>query len=102
MTDVQIAKDRLIDDTRAVIEDAEALLRATKDQTGEKIEALRDRIQDNLDVARVSLARMGESVVENAEVAGRTANAYVYAYPWQAVGIAAGFGLIVGLLASRR
>jgi len=68
MTDVKIARDKLIGDTRAVIDDAQVLLRAAGEQ----------------------------------ENAGRTANAWAYAYPWRAVGIAAGFGLLVGFVVGRR
>jgi ElaB/YqjD/DUF883 family membrane-anchored ribosome-binding protein len=34
--------------------------------------------------------------------AGRAADAYVQDNPWRAVGIAAGVGLVVGMLISRR
>jgi ElaB/YqjD/DUF883 family membrane-anchored ribosome-binding protein len=102
MNDVQTARDKLIGDTRAVIADAEVLLRAAREQAGDRLDALRDRMEDNFDVARVSLARASEGPMEEAANAGRTANAFVYAYPWQAVGIAAGCGLLVGLLVSRR
>jgi ElaB/YqjD/DUF883 family membrane-anchored ribosome-binding protein len=37
------AKDRLVDDFRRVIHDAEALLKATANQTGDNIQAIRGR-----------------------------------------------------------
>jgi ElaB/YqjD/DUF883 family membrane-anchored ribosome-binding protein len=34
--------------------------------------------------------------------AARAADAYVHDNPWKAVGVAAGFGLLIGLLGGRR
>jgi ElaB/YqjD/DUF883 family membrane-anchored ribosome-binding protein len=41
-------------------------------------------------------------VRDRAEEAVATAEAYVQQNPWQSVGIAAGVGFLLGLLASRR
>jgi hypothetical protein len=43
-----ITKDKLIADMKQIVADADALLQATTDQTGEKIAGLRTRLQDNL------------------------------------------------------
>jgi len=49
-------KDKLVADLKVVVNDAEELLAATAQQTGEKIAALRERMQDNLRDARLRLA----------------------------------------------
>ena len=45
-------KDKLVADLKVVVADAEELLAATAHQTGEKVAALRERMQDNLRTAR--------------------------------------------------
>jgi ElaB/YqjD/DUF883 family membrane-anchored ribosome-binding protein len=97
-----VNKDKLIADLKLVIADADELLRATAGQTGEKLTALREKIQDNLAKAKDNLADMQADVIEKAKAAGRATDEYVHDHPWKSVGIAAGVGLIVGLLISRR
>ena len=73
----------LMAELRAVAREAEALLQATADQTGAKVEELRERAKDALEAAR----SIDDQVRKN---------------PWAAVGIAAGVGLVIGLLLSRK
>src|ERR687891_2250017 len=93
-------RDKLVQDMRTVIADAEDLLRATANQAGEKIAAARERIQDSLHQAKVKLAEAEALVTEHAKQAARYTDEYVHDNPWRAVGIAAGIGLLLGLLIS--
>ena len=43
-----------------------------------------------------------QEVLTRAKEAARDADGYVREHPWQAVGIAAGVGLLLGILISRR
>jgi ElaB/YqjD/DUF883 family membrane-anchored ribosome-binding protein len=97
-----VNKDRLIADLKVVVADAEELLRATATQAGGKVAELRTKIEDNLAHARASLAEAQGLVVDKAKQAGRAADDYVHDNPWRAVGIAAGIGVVVGLLIGRR
>jgi ElaB/YqjD/DUF883 family membrane-anchored ribosome-binding protein len=92
----------LMDDLRKVVYDTEALLRATEGQIGEKADEARRRVQAALDAARTRLKAMQGSAVEMGEEAVEATETYVRENPWQAVGIAAGVGLLLGLLLSRR
>ena len=83
--------NKLMDDLRAVIADAEELLRATADQAGPRVQEARERAEESLRNAR---ERLGG--------AGRQLDAQVREHPWAAVGIAAGLGLIAGILLSRK
>ena len=82
---------RLMDELRAVIADAEELLRATADQAGPKVQEVRARAEESLRAAR-----------EHLKGAGTELDSQVRAHPWAAVGIAAGIGLIAGILLSRK
>lgn len=94
--------DRLLRDLQAVIEDAEALLQATAAQTGERVEGIRARAHASLKQARSRLVEAEDQALEQVRAAAATTDEYVHENPWQAVGVAAGVGLLLGLLLSRR
>ena len=96
------SQEKLVTDIRAVIADAEDILKVTADQTGEKIANLRARIQDRLLDARIRLSNAEEVLVEKTRAAARAADDYVHDNPWQAVGIGAGVGFLVGFILGRR
>jgi ElaB/YqjD/DUF883 family membrane-anchored ribosome-binding protein len=103
MNDVtQVNKDKLIADFRVVIADAEEILRATAGQAGEKMADLREKAQARLADAKFRLAEAEALLVDKAKAAGRAADDYVHDHPWKAVGVAAGVGLLLGLLIGRR
>lgn len=95
-------KDRLMADLKVVIADAEELMKLTAGQVGEKAGEVRQRMQVRMDKAKVDLARMQEAAVVRAKDAGRAADDYVHENPWTAMGVAAGVGLLLGMLISRR
>ena len=97
----EVSKEKLMQDLRVVVSDAEELLRATASQAGDKVSAARERIQDSLAAAKERLAEAQEQVVAKTKQAARVTDEYVHENPWKAVGIAAGAGLIVGMLISR-
>jgi ElaB/YqjD/DUF883 family membrane-anchored ribosome-binding protein len=99
-TDVN--KDKLVADLKVVVADAEELLRATASQAGEKVVAARERIQASLATAKVKLGEAERAAVAKAKEAARATDEYVHDNPWQAVGIAAGIGVLLGLLIGRR
>lgn len=102
MAELAESKDKLVADLKLVVADAEELLAATASLTGEKVTAMRARMQDNLRAARLKLAEAEEAVlVKTKEVAKATDN-YVHEHPWKSIGVAAGVGLLVGLLIGRR
>lgn len=96
------SQEKLVTDIRAVIADAEDILKATADQTGEKIASLRVRIQDRLLGARIRLDAAEAALIDKTRAAARAADDYVHESPWQAVGIGAGVGFLLGLLLGRR
>jgi ElaB/YqjD/DUF883 family membrane-anchored ribosome-binding protein len=97
-----VTTDRLFADLKTVVEDAEELLRATAGQTGEKIAAARERAEDSLYAARERLGEMQKELIDQTRELAESADSYVRKNPWQAVGIAAAAGLVVGLLITRR
>lgn len=95
-------RDKLMADLKLVVADAEALLQATTGQAGVEVAELRERVKDTLKAARHSLADAQEAVVERAKATAKATDEYVHDHPWKAVGIAAGIGLLVGVIIGRR
>jgi ElaB/YqjD/DUF883 family membrane-anchored ribosome-binding protein len=96
------AQQRLVSDIKSVIADAEDMLHATADQAGEKVASLRARIQERLHDAKRRLAEAEAVLVAKTRAAARATDTYVHESPWTAIGIAAGVGLLVGLIIGRR
>ncbi|HOE43710.1 MAG TPA: DUF883 family protein [Rhodoferax sp.] len=99
---IQLSKDKLAQDLHQGIADAEELLRLTADQVGESATELRGRMRDRLSRAKAELAHLQEVTVAKAKAAGHATDEFVHENPWKSIGIAAGLGLVVGLLISRR
>ena len=89
-TSIAVSKEKLMDDLRLVMADAEGLLRATANQAGEGAAVARARIQENLQGVQERLAAAETEVIERTQQAVKDAEDYVHENPWQAVGIAAG------------
>ncbi len=103
MNDVSTAhKDKLMSDLRVVIADAEELLRMTADQAGESAADIRSRMQSRMNQAKIDLIELQETAVARAKAAGLATDEFVHENPWKSIGIAAGIGLVVGLLIGRR
>lgn len=97
-----ITKEQLISDFKVVIADAEALLKATASQGGEAFASLRAKTEKSLAVAKEKMADAQDALIAKSKAAAKVTDEYVHDKPWQAVGIAAGIGLVIGLLIGRR
>lgn len=93
---------QLLADFRVLVADAEALINATADQSSEGIAQIRAQVQDSLAQAKTNLTDVQDELTAKAKAVAADADAYVHEKPWQSIGIAAGFGLLIGLLISRR
>ncbi|MGB8295237.1 MAG: DUF883 family protein [Polyangia bacterium] len=100
-TDI-VTRDKLLADLKLVVADAEELLKLTAGQAGEKVAAVRDRVQRGLDQAKAKLVDLEDRAMEQTKAAARATDVYVHENPWRAVGIAAGAGILFGMLISRR
>ena len=92
------SKEKLAGDLRNLVADAEELLKATASQAGEKIGVARQKIEQSLIEGKKALADAEKTLVKKSKEAADVADDYVRENPWSAVGIAAGVGLILGLL----
>jgi len=99
---LQPSKDKVVDDLKSLISDAEELLKLTADQQGSKLDDLRARIGSRMAVARDRLADAEAAIVDSGKKAARVTDDYVHENPWQSLGVAADVAFLLGLLVSRR
>jgi ElaB/YqjD/DUF883 family membrane-anchored ribosome-binding protein len=98
----QLAQEILKADFQTLVADTEKLLEHTASLAGEQAEELRGQINESLVRARETLKLTEQSLRARGEAAVLATEDYVQTNPWQSVGIAAGVGFLVGLLATRR
>jgi len=99
---LQQSKEKLINDLNQGIADSEEMLNLTAKEVGPTAVALRERMRERMNKAKVELSRLQQVTVEKAKAAGHATDEFVHENPWKSIGIAAGLGLVVGLLISRR
>ena len=102
MSDSTQARTRLMTDFQSVMADIDSLISATATKTEGEATVLRDRIRDKLDTAKEHIVDVQREAVEHARKAAAIADDYVQDHPWQAVGVAAAVGVMVGVLIGRR
>ena len=94
-------RDKLVGNLKSVMQDAEALLRGTGQQMGSGYDAARVQLETAWDSARGNFGAIEEQVMAGSQEAIDAADRYVQSNPWQAVGIGAAAGLLIGLLIGR-
>jgi ElaB/YqjD/DUF883 family membrane-anchored ribosome-binding protein len=97
-SNVQAAKQQLVDDFSKVVADAEGLLKAVRDVPGEKAEAMRASVEARLGAAKERLRSIQDSAVQKTRETARVADEYVHENPWPLIGAAALVGFVVGYL----
>ncbi len=94
--------DQLIGEFKSLMADAEALIKATEDHPSETINAIRTKALETMTGAKESLSNLEGALTEKAKVVAEGADDFVHRNPWEAVGVAAGLGLLIGLFIRRR
>ena len=98
----EVTSEQLITDFKVVVADAEALLKATANQGGEKLAQVRAKAEESLRVVKARMAEAQEALIVKTKEAAKATDVYVHENPWQAIGVAAGLGLLIGWLMGRR
>jgi ElaB/YqjD/DUF883 family membrane-anchored ribosome-binding protein len=102
-------KDRVSDiksaasgEIKSLIADVEDLVAKIADLNDADITRVRGKVQRAIDSAKESIAENAETLRRRAQNAASSADDFVRESPWQAVGIAALVGVLIGLAATRR
>jgi ElaB/YqjD/DUF883 family membrane-anchored ribosome-binding protein len=89
-------------DFQNVVDDAHELLKTVQTEGEGKIDQVRTKFQESLEVAKSKVGEVGTQVTQSAKQYARTTDEYVHAHPWQAVGVGALAGAVLAFLIARR
>ncbi len=96
------SRDALVKDFTEVLTEADSLLKQATKESGEKATDLRAQVETKLRTAKLKLQDMQDDAMDRAKATARATDEYVRDNPWQALGVAAALGVLVGLLIGRR
>jgi ElaB/YqjD/DUF883 family membrane-anchored ribosome-binding protein len=87
---------------KSLIADVEDLIAKIADLNDADVTKVRNKVQRAIATAKESIAESAESLREQAQRVAGSADDFVHDSPWQAVGIAAMIGVLIGLVVTRR
>jgi ElaB/YqjD/DUF883 family membrane-anchored ribosome-binding protein len=96
------SRSKLVDEFSAVVSEAEDMLKRAANETGDKAKDLRSQVEAKLLTAKLRLQELQGQAVDRAKETARATDDFVHDHPWQAIGVAAAVGVVVGLLMNRR
>jgi ElaB/YqjD/DUF883 family membrane-anchored ribosome-binding protein len=85
-----------------LIADVEDLMARISDLKDADVVRVRAKVMDAVDATKRSLAEGADTLRQQAQNVASTADDFVRDNPWQAIGVAALVGAVVGILATRR
>jgi len=97
MTTRQTSK-RLVGDLKVAMRDAEELVKATGGEVGERIGAVRNRLEEAVDATKTTYKELEDRTLATAKATDRC----IREHPYQTIGVAFGLGLLIGALAGRK
>jgi ElaB/YqjD/DUF883 family membrane-anchored ribosome-binding protein len=89
-------------EVKNLVKDAQALLNAAAALTGKKADELRERGMQLLDVAQGKAGKYQDQALVKGKELAQTADVYVKDNPWRTVAVAAGVGLLLGVVLGRK
>jgi len=96
--DDRVTRQKLMQDLKVVVHDAEELMKATASDLGEKARDARVKLAATLESAKASCKKLEEKTIATAKAADRV----IRDHPYQTIGIAFGVGLLIGVLVNRK
>ena len=96
------ARERLAHSLQQMVDEADHLLKNAQRTGSEQFNAARDKFEVQLRHAKEELRRLEDAAVYNAKRAARATDHAVHEHPYAAMSVAAGVGLLIGMLITRR
>jgi ElaB/YqjD/DUF883 family membrane-anchored ribosome-binding protein len=97
-----VAKDKLVEDVKDVISDAEAFIHETGESLGGKAGEARSKLSEKVLAARERLKQIEGVVREKAIEGAKQTDRVIREHPYESIGIAFGVGLLIGILINRK
>ena len=95
--EIEESTEKLLQDLRTVVHDGEELLKAGAQNLSERGVAARERLAAALEVAKETRRRLEERAVLGARATDRA----IREHPYEALGIAFGVGMLLGVIINR-
>jgi ElaB/YqjD/DUF883 family membrane-anchored ribosome-binding protein len=92
-----VTRDKLVEDVKVLTKDVQDLLKATASVVGDKAAEARVKVEESLKVAQDKMSVAHGTVKAKGQEAFTATDEYVRDNPWNAVGIAAGIGFLLGI-----
>lgn len=89
-------------EVRGFLADIEDLVKSTTSLTGEDLARAKAKLAERIASAKASLTKAGGVIADRTRHTARVTDAYVHDRPWQAMGIAAAVGMLIGFVLTRR
>jgi ElaB/YqjD/DUF883 family membrane-anchored ribosome-binding protein len=96
-----LGKQKIVEDLNVLLTDSEEMLRLVGQLPGEGVDALRDRLRAHVDTLQAALADAQVAAQRGYRSATVQTERYVRQNPWQALGLAAAAGFVLGVLVAR-
>jgi ElaB/YqjD/DUF883 family membrane-anchored ribosome-binding protein len=94
----EVSREKVKEDLRALMRDAEDLLKATAGDMSEKTKEVRSRLAQAIDSAKNTCHRLEERTV----AAAKATDKVIRDHPYESIGVAFGVGVLIGVLIGRR
>ena len=93
----EITTEKLIEDYKVLINDAEELIKVTADNVGGQVAGLRQRLVEGVEKGKAVLARRKEDLREQTEQAKARAIGLARGKGWRRLALGVGAGILIGL-----
>jgi ElaB/YqjD/DUF883 family membrane-anchored ribosome-binding protein len=93
-----VPREKVKEDLRALVRDAEDLLKATAGNMSETAKEARSRLGEALDKAKATCHRTEEKTV----AAAKATDKVICEHTYESIGVAFGLGLLIGVLVARK
>jgi ElaB/YqjD/DUF883 family membrane-anchored ribosome-binding protein len=96
------SKSAIANEYHNFLTDIEDLIQATTSLTGEDLVHAKAALSQRINAAKESVEEVSGAVTDRARKSAVATNSYVHENPWQAIGVGAALGLILGVVVARR
>ena len=90
--------EKLATDLKRLVQDSEVLLQDSTAAASEKARHLRERLASTMEAAKANYARLQAKAKDGAKATDKL----IHEYPYRAMGVALGVGVLIGWLVRRR
>ncbi len=98
----QTARERISQSLRDMVDEAEQLLKNVQRTGHDQLGTARDKLQAKLHSVAEEAARLEDNALQQVRRSAQAADHAVHEHPYASMGLAAGVGVLLGLLIARR